>query len=707
MEARQRLRDLAKRISQAAHQLRADTPAAIPQAEHPVALDGGGEDDATPVIESLLGRQPSGGPRAPLVLPGISQSGPRRLIALVEDPEEEDRAPNAPRAMPAVDSGGELLEELVAAVTAPLAAAGAGVSPELKRAAAARQPDGAWAQWWINAGAEPDKTQVARHVGPWFARTVVGEVSPLLAEQGPGSRLEQAVLEYATGGTAVCWQAVAAAAGVLAGGHPPTSALRLVTMLLERAINTGALAPQQVLGCAELARGEWSDYLRIACTLPDRIANRIDPQSVPEPLRPREYFAWLARHAVDCADDGPAAPTVELWTKLCGVGQTDALCVELAAALVDAARAGSSDRLALLATRAAAVPAPFRARAIAGIVRQLDIVGAVGEAVDRAPFGTAAALVLRVLVSAQLEADGDSAAARRVAVSALVERPWTCMGTYQAIALALQQLSASEEEAGPATGKYEGLLYEAVEQVVVPLWSAPDLVAHAQPASSRPLTALVMMCVGALSPADCGRLSVSAAFAQAIPRFLDAPTALVRLAGVVVADCIVAKAPLPARDGDDDGGSIDFGLDDIVREAQTTGAAHARAGADYIAEMRGYAAPIAEQWTRAATESAGGGGAEVLAGAASYMRTYGGGGTDEPAVLAPRQTSLTGDAGLAGSYVRPRKPAFLRDCLAYLKDSGKEEAAERAQIALFALAECVDRASAKAVEELWLQTANR
>ncbi|KAJ2772576.1 telomere binding protein [Coemansia nantahalensis] len=710
MEARQRLRNLGKHVEQLARQLRPDPPAAAVRStgDSGQSLGAGStsEGEARAAVETLLGGEPSLGPRAALVLPGSTAVAGRRGLITLVDPDD-GVAPAAAHDEPTGDSRGELLDRLVAAVAAPLVGVGAAAPPELVQEAG--RPDGAWAQWWIDTGAAAaDKAGIVRHVGAWFARTVVGEVAPLVAAQGPGSRLEQAVLGYSGGRTpatgAVCWQALAAAAGVLAGRDAATSALRLVVMLLERAATrAGGLAPQRVLELVgpadgQLARGEWGDYLQIACTLPERIANRVDPQSVPAGLRPREYFAWLARAAVDCA---AAASVAELWSKLCRVGQTDALCVELAAALVEEARRSDSGQLAALARRAADLPAPFRARAAAGVVRQLDIVGAADDTANRAPFGTVAAQVVAALVSAQLAADGDSTGARCEAVSALVAPQWTWMGTYQAVVLALQQLA----------GAYPGLLYDAVEQVVVPQWSAPELVGHAQPTATRRLTALAMMCVGALTPEECRRLSMSAAFAQAIPRFLDAPTALVRLAGVVVADAVVSRAPQPGKGEDgDEAGSIDFGLDDMLCEAQTAGAtAHARASASYITEMRGYAAPIAEQWA----PQAAGSGAVVLAGAADYMRTYSGADTaaDEHAVLAPRATSLTAEAGLAGAHVKPRKPAFLRDCLAYLRGSGKEgddgAGIERAQIALFALAECVERAGPKAVEEQWTQIANR
>ncbi|KAJ1727049.1 hypothetical protein LPJ61_004794, partial [Coemansia biformis] len=263
---------------------------------------------------------------------------------------------------------------------------------------------------------------------------------------------------------------------------------------------------------------------------------------------------------------------------------------------------------------------------------------------------------------------------------------------------------------------YPNILYESLEQIVLPMWSSPELVARAQTVAIRPLTALVMMCVGALSADECSQLSMSLAFAQAVPRFLDAPTALVRLSGVVVADRIVALSSVKKRgqsDGDK-GGTIDFGLDDIVREAQTTGQPHARASADYISEMRGFAAPIVEQWVRdgkrkeeqqEATPDGG-----LLASAADCMRAYGGAEYTEDngdVVLAPRQTSLTDDARLSSSYVRPRKPVFLRDCLAYLKSSNKDENTEKAEIALFALTDCIEKANIKTVEEQWMPIANK
>ncbi|KAJ2785361.1 telomere binding protein [Coemansia javaensis] len=723
MEERQRFRELAKRIEAAAEQLQQQQKQRRPAEEEPVHNTLDDDDDsrsAALAVGSLLGGGRAEAPR--IVLPGAPQ---RRLVAMVGDDDSGAEAEDA-------GDGDKLVDQLVAAIEAPLAAGVAGFRSEALAAAAA-DSGGEWARWWA---AGPVRAEaVARHVGAWFARAVVAAVGPLAAGAG-GGRLARAAAAYARPGCAVGWQALKAAAGALAGGPAP-GALRLAVRVLERGVERGAFDPPRALPLLG-AGAEWGDFVQVTCTLPDRVANRVDARSVPAALRPHAYFARLARAAVQCAGaEAGGGAVAALWAKLCRVGQQRALCVELAAALVEAAQARldaaerapfRADRLAALARAAAALPEPFRARMAAGVVGQLDVMGA------GARLGYAAALALCALAAEQRALDGG--AQPDAAAAALVGGLGTTAsaGTCQTVALALQLLSG--KDVLPAGGAAEaalaaalpdcadrGLLCRVLGDVAIPLWAAPDLLARAAPDAVRPLTALVMACLGALSPDECARLSMGAAFAQAIPRYLDAPTARVRLSGVIVADHIVAASaaarkqpPAADQSGDQpakDPAPIDFGLDDIIREAQTTGQPHARAAAEYIAEMRAFARPVAEQWAPGCSRPPlpPGAMAAAVAEAVGHMREYSGADADADAVLAPRQASLTSDAQpLASAYVRPRRPAFLRDCLAYLRSSGSgngEENAERAELALAALAECVDRASAKAVEELWMPVANK
>ncbi|KAJ2739633.1 telomere binding protein [Coemansia sp. BCRC 34301] len=239
------------------------------------------------------------------------------------------------------------------------------------------------------------------------------------------------------------------------------------------------------------------------------------------------------------------------------------------------------------------------------------------------------------------------------------------------------------------------------------------------------------MCVGALSADECTELSMSSEFSMAIPRFLDAPTPLVRLSGIVVADCIVSSAhagrqgtAAVASDpvGEADGGKIDFGLDDIIRDAQRTTQPVVKASADYIVETRQFSRPIEQQWADAVVVAVAAAAAAAdseegptksgsMGDAIEFMRAYNGIGDDNDSVddsevvYAPRQSSLTAEPELRSGYIKPRTPVFLGDCLAYLKSH--KDGTERAKLGLFGLTSSIERANVKAVEELWLQIANK
>ncbi|KAJ2112288.1 telomere binding protein, partial [Coemansia sp. RSA 922] len=229
---------------------------------------------------------------------------------------------------------------------------------------------------------------------------------------------------------------------------------------------------------------------------------------------------------------------------------------------------------------------------------------------------------------------------------------------------------------------FPDLLLNAVTRVLIPTWSFSDTVTHARMEDIKPLTALILM-------------------------FLDAPTPLVRLSGIIVADCIVSSAHVARRNVDDPeepDGKIDFGLDDIIRDAQRTTQPVVKASADYIVETRRYARPIEEQWADTASETdvESQGKSGSMADAIEFMRSYNG---IDDTVYAPRQSSLTAEPELSSGYIKPRTPVFLRDCLAYLKNH--KDDTERAKIGLFALTDSIERANVKTVEELWLKIANK
>ncbi|KAJ2241159.1 TEL2, telomere maintenance protein 2, partial [Coemansia sp. RSA 455] len=316
-----------------------------------------------------------------------------------------------------------------------------------------------------------------------------------------------------------------------------------------------------------------------------------------------------------------------------------------------------------------------------------------------------------------LRADGATSGGASVRPSSIA--------TIQALGLSLQLLSGKyrsntqsdspPEISGPSQRlldvlpkrTFPDLLLNAVTRVLIPTWSFSDTVTHARMEDIKPLTALILMCVGALSTEECTELSISSEFSRAIPRFLDAPTPLVRLSGIIVADCIVSSAHVARRNVDDPeepDGKIDFGLDDIIRDAQRTTQPVVKASADYIVETRRYARPIEEQWADTASETdvESQGKSGSMADAIEFMRSYNG---IDDTVYAPRQSSLTAEPELSSGYIKPRTPVFLRDCLAYLKNH--KDDTERAKIGLFALTDSIERANVKTVEELWLKIANK
>ncbi|KAJ2790507.1 hypothetical protein H4R20_007004, partial [Coemansia guatemalensis] len=370
-----------------------------------------------------------------------------------------------------------------------------------------------------------------------------------------------------------------------------------------------------------------------------------------------------------------------------------------------------NDPLSQLAQAIASVPVPYRTRITSDVVGRLDVMST-EQADGLCQYVYRVALIVGALMWAQL----DMADTSDMAISGLLMRPgingalslvpqWST-STYQAIALALQLLSGTAVKQSDSTAAlvaamparvFPRLLTDTVTQVIIPLWSSAELVNHARNAEIRSLTMLLLMCIAAMSPEQCTTLSMSLQFTQAMPRFLDAPTALVRLAGVVVADFIVTSSRAPSAKGQE-AESIDFGLDDIIRDSKTTKDPAVCASAEYITTMRRFARPIPEQLYEVKVDTADKAtdhtdiNDQPLERAIDRIREYSGAETGS-LPLAPRQTSLTDDAKLQSEFVRPRKPVFLNDCLAYFKNS---EDVERVEIALFALTDSIKRTGTKA-----------
>ncbi|KAJ2827676.1 telomere binding protein [Coemansia erecta] len=746
MDVRQRFRELGQRVDELVGQIHGPAAADTKQPDRHEMLDG---DLALRTSALIIGDagHAAPAPEPSIRIPGISVVSESLITPVTQGDTVEAQNDSCSTDSPISTA---LKDELAAALVAPLVALGCVKSDLLLKVADSQGCS--WAQWWVDTGADVEaratRQNIAkRHVGPWFAKMVLGSASPLLVGSDQKALIDDAfkklVVPYVTNCDSYDgWQAAKAAVGVFASsGSAAASALTLAMRVLETVAENGQLLdvhymlPPKEETASALAHGAWTEYVQIVATLPERIANKIDPRSIPNVLCPRPYFARLARNAVASIARVQSVELEtlvrELWIKLCRVGQLDSLCVELASALAAAARTRmvaserpeyDQDALAVLARAVTLVPEPFGVRVVSGIVLQLDTAGGSG--------GLQALYELTLVVCALLHGQLDSGSTTDQAVSSLLTRfgatgrgvsgtlsKWSSMTTYQAIALALQLLAGKYEQAQmqetsivsalPAQ-VYPGLVAEALERVVIPLWSLPELIQGVQPDAVKALAALALMCLSVMAPTESAAVSTSAAFTRAIPRFLDAPVPVVRLAGIIVADRVVSLAQQGVADsGAED---IDFGLDDIIRDAQTTDQPAVRASAAYIEEMRGYLRPVSEQWAENAEALADSKSEQTLADAVERLGYDEGdavekSGYDEATVLAPRQSTLTGDSGVQSAFVRPRKPVFLRDCLAYLRD--RDTHSERIQVGLFALAECIERASAKAVEDMWVQVANK
>ncbi|KAJ1868621.1 telomere binding protein [Coemansia sp. RSA 989] len=675
-----------------------------------------------------------------IVIPGLSSAKNNLVIPI------ESRSDNAEDL--AVTPSNVFQEELEAALEAPLVALGR-IKPKVLQKLS-ESGDCLWVQQWMDVGRYNEtarRTMAQKYVGMWFAKSVITCVSPLIVD--PDKRafgkdaFDRLVVPYISSADdsssesiqrEVSWHVLKATIGMLSTkGHVSASALTLIMRMLTYAIENAQLLDVQyrLAGVEHEAVGnylqsaEWTDYVQMICTLTERIANKVDSRSIPDMLLPRMYFARLSSSAVYCLVQSQQRQSrvLELWAKLCRVGQLNSLCTELAAALAFAAHdqivGSQNSSVTMLTTIARAVtlvPEPFGARIVSGIMLQLDAVSTHDENKDCGKYGLDFALVVSALLRSQIT--GTDAIDKAVA-SVLARFGSVDLGvlksssvlTYQAVALALQLLS------GANTGdcvlsriisplEIPNLMMEALERVIIPLWSLPEVVQGAQLDVIRSTTALVLMCVNSITNDDAAKLSMSTAFTRAIPRFLDAPVPIVRLSGVVVADCIVSRASAAVKDSNQQGeAQIDFGLDDVIREAQTTTQSAVRASADYIKQLRSYLRPVVKQWE---LQKGAGTGEQTLVEAIDQARDVESLSAEPSVVWAPRQSTLTGKSDeLQSSYVQPRKPVFLRDCLAYLRTRSNSNDSERIEIAIFALAECIERANIKAIEELWMQVANK
>ncbi|KAJ2517261.1 telomere binding protein [Coemansia sp. RSA 1939] len=588
----------------------------------------------------------------------------------------------------------------------------------------------------------------SRFVGPWYRKAILGTSANLILANPELMEVAQQYLsDRVTGHAAVVALVTVFASKVVVKAHEDNmvESLTLATRLLAHAAETGILSPQAIIdrvivASRDKANGsrmrlpmEWSELVQIMCSVPERMANRVDPQSVPLVLRPRQYFARLAREAValSTSDSAQTRFIVDLWAKLCRVGQSDYLCVELAAAMVLSSSSESSEELDRLAQIVCSVPVPFRETLEYGIACQLEHIARGAAGID---FNARMAKVFCSLLNHH-QLDSQSAAGSAPALSAeqavasmlffrgsttFISDSAASLAVMQSLVLAMQLISGDTDSAEsdlPSASDSSnivispGFLHAVLKQTIIPAWSSLAF-------PVKPMTELVLMCVGGMAPADRERVAMTSVFSEAIPKFLDAPTTRVRLSGIVVADCVVNTS----RD-------VDFGLDDILRDAKRPSASETVvASAAYIRELRAFARPIHEQWTDASLDKP-----LLVDEAIERARAYAGEEEEEEEqedeeqeshsssnrVLAPRQSSLTGggpaDSGLQSGFVKPRTPAFLRDCLSYLKPanaaSGSQEAgggdAEKVRIGLFALTKCTESANLKTVEELWLQTANR
>ncbi|KAJ1822599.1 telomere binding protein [Coemansia sp. RSA 2599] len=571
-------------------------------------------------------------------------------------------------------------------------------------------------QWTADAikladacGVSDGRHLLAQLIGPWFARAVIGDASDVvLRNQWVDGLIKPYFLDLPDQAS---WPIVVSTLGVLASAgrkqanSGDASSLSLCTCVLQLCVGHGLLDPQR-----HLAEDRWPEYLGIACSVPERVANRVDPRDIPEKLRPSEYFMRLARITAGM-DHGGDGRIGDLWSKLCRTGHVGLLSKEITALLLDEQHCSTA------AQRVARHAGVFSERLVRAVVLQLDAGLAVCDDLDSEGLRAAAAIcwMAHALVEAGHEKDD--------VVAWLIGDGRQSLATNGAVALALMALSgcARASDAGDAwlarvpSRVYPSLLAGALTRVVIPQWSFREFLERASTADMRAATALVLACVGALSDRECGDVAVSAEFMQAVPRFLDSPIPVVKLSGILVADQVARRGAKKMGEGDEEQQQqLDFGLDDVIANARASQNQALLASARYVEQMQGFVASPLSLWRQASGGGDSGQGqmsqTKSLSSAVESLADDGGGGVRAQAqVFAPRQASLT-DGGasteLQSAFVRPRKPMFLGDCIKYMRET-KDGGNELVSLALFASVECIDRAGDKALREHWVALANR
>lgn len=553
-----------------------------------------------------------------------------------------------------------------------------------------------WMEWWISVDSDDTRYLIAtRFIGSWLTRTVIPRLS------GINDKVQQLILSYVDLPSSdpsclnlvMSWNILVSVIGTKA--QVSSAALTTVCRILDRAVSHGYLAPrlaQTRVNQIKDERGKrqgWSEYLQIVCSVPDRIANKVDVGSIPQLLQPQRYFSQLSQDILSTlSDDFEKKETaVELIEKLCMVGQAKYLCMEWTVALVS--QVGDSKQLTSVLAQ---LPPSVRSQMVGGIVTQLDDTA---SQLDNYLLVQIIGWILYSLLDANISTRETVTCLLTQQTTGMV-RQWKSDTMVEAIALSVQLLagktSIQADIQFPSFCTFDYLLKDSLSQVILPIWSTPELVTRGRIELVQPLTRLILMLVPSLETQECQDLSMSMEFTSAIPRFLSASVTLVRLSGILVADLIVGSIKDTER--------VDFGLDDIIRDAERLpNDPVVGASARYIKKMRGYQRPLQEIWQNQSTNSA--------REPTKYIREYNGLVIlDDDKVLAPRQTSLTQEAELQSQFVKPRTPVFLTDCLTYLKTSGTE-GMERVQIGLFALPTCIKKATLKSLEELWLPLANK
>ncbi|KAJ2887990.1 telomere binding protein [Coemansia asiatica] len=541
----------------------------------------------------------------------------------------------------------------------------------------------------------------AQLLGPWFARTVICDASDIVLQ----NRWEDSVIKPYLNDLPdpISWSILVSTVSVLASSSTNKrinriASLSLCTSILRLCIKNGLLDPQR-----HVAGERWPEYLAIACSVPERLANRVDPRDIPDELLPSEYFARLAKiSAAFTVDDGSDERISDLWLKLCRTGHVDLLSKEITALLLDPQhRSFAARRVARLSGSV------LSERLIRGIVSAINTSLALCD--DLNLQGLRAAAAICWMVHELIEAGFDKTDIVGWLVGDISRQQQSSMAANGSVALALMTLSGCEKsmDAGNdwlskvPSRVYPSLLSDALSGVLIPRWSFSEFLQRASLAEMQAATALVMVCVGALSDKECGELAKSAEFMQAVPRFLDSPIPVVKLSGILVADLVTKRGF--SSDGDDE--KLDFGLADIVANAKTSQNQVLVASAQYVEQMQKLAAAAAgsplQMWTRQAED-------QDISVQTPPENDYDV--ISETRVVAPRQQSLT-DGGasteLQSAFVRPRKPMFLGDCIKSLRGTKDGSNNELVSLALFAAVECIDKAGDKALLEHWLALANR